>query len=466
MPDMSGGGTGSVKPMSQPVRDARTALTRFGLGVEPGEIRSLAGDPRGYVAAQLGKGSPALPLRLGATPALLEAERAFAEEKKMARAGAANATDDSKTPNPAQQTYADELAARAAHATTTATPFVERLVMFWSNVMCVAAAKGPVVRILAGAFEREAIRPHVLGRFGDLLRAVTGHPAMLAYLDNDRSIGPNSPAGLRRDAGLNENLARETLELHSVGADGGYVQADVTNLARIITGWRTARPSEAGGADGFVFDPRAHEPGTFAVLGRAYGQPGVAQGEAVLADLATSPAAARMVARRLARHFVGDQAPAYLVAELERRFNDTGGDIGAMAAALVAHDAAWEARPARFLPPYDFLVAVHRLLGEPARAPVFRRVTNVLGQPLWDPPSPEGWPEDDAAWASPSGVLGRADWATQMAGAAAGTRDIGAMATDVLGADATPETLAAVARAESRQQALALLVTSSEFQTR
>jgi uncharacterized protein (DUF1800 family) len=136
-----------------------------------------------------------------------------------------------------------------------------------------------------------------------------------------------------------------------------------------------------------------------------------------------------------------------------------------VAAALAAHDATWQARPSKFLPPYDFLVAVHRLLGEPARAAVFRRVTDVLGQPLWDPPSPAGWQDGDDAWASPSGVLGRADWASQMA-AAAGTRDISAMATDVLGADAAPETLAAVARAESRQQALALLVASSEFQTR
>ena len=466
----AGGTNASADTMTDPARDPRTALTRFGLGVGPGQIRDIAGDPRGYVAAQVRKrDAAAITAGLADTPSLLDLQRTYAEEKQSEREapGGKNAgAADGKDPNPAQQTYADEIEARVHHAAATEAPFVERLVMFWSNVMTIAAGKSPIVRILSGAYEREAIRPHILGRFADLLRAATQHPAMLAYLDNERSVGPDSPVGRRRGLGLNENLARETLELHAIGVDGGYTQADVTNLARIITGWRTGRPAEGGDFGTFVFDPRAHEPGAFTVLGRTYGASGAAQGEAVLSDLAASPAAARYVARRLAAHFVSDTPPADLVAALEQRFRETDGDLAVVSATLATHDAAWRPAPAKFLPPYDFLVAVHRLLDQPPRLPVIRRVTTVLGQPTWDAPSPKGWPEEDLAWAAPSGVLARADWAAQMAGAAAGTRDINALAAEALGPAAAPATLQAIARAESRPQALALLVTSSEFQTR
>ena len=191
-----------------------------------------------------------------------------------------------------------------------------RLVMFWSNHFCVSANKGPV-RGMAGAYEREAIRPHVLGRFVDMLLAVERHPAMLVYLDNHVSIGPNSRAGLNRGLGLNENLAREILELHTLGVGGGYTQEDVTNLARILTGWTVANLANPVGEPGrFFFAPARHEPGAWTVLGKRYGEAGMAAGEAVLRDLARHPATARHIARKLARHFVSAEPPAALVARL------------------------------------------------------------------------------------------------------------------------------------------------------
>ena len=176
---------------------------------------------------------------------------------------------------------------------------------------------------MAGAYEREAIRPHVLGRFADLLAAVESHPAMLFYLDNVQSMGANSIAGINRDKGLNENLAREILELHTLGVRSGYSQADVTSFANVLTGWTWIDPGadpDHGGE--FLFNKRLHEPGDQIVLGKHYPGGGVDQGRAVLADLARHPATAQHIALKLARHFVADEPPPSLVAKLAKTFND------------------------------------------------------------------------------------------------------------------------------------------------
>ncbi len=181
----------------------------------------------------------------------------------------------------------------------------KQLVAFWSNHFCISANKGELARIWAGAFEREAIRPHVLGRFGDMLKAVEQHPAMLFFLDNQQSIGPESRAGLNRKRGLNENLAREIMELHTLGVHGGYTQEDVTSLARIITGWTFAgREGRLGSPGTFAFNANAHEPGPQKLLGKTYEDTGLGQGEAALADIAHHPSTARFVATKFVRHFV------------------------------------------------------------------------------------------------------------------------------------------------------------------
>ena len=181
---------------------------------------------------------------------------------------------------------------------------------------------------MSGAYEREAIRPHVLGRFADMLLAAEGHPAMLFYLDQTASMGANSIAGINRTRGLNENLAREILELHTLGVRSGYTQDDVIGFANVLTGWTLVPPGdnpEHGGE--FIFNPRLHEPGAQKVLGKTYEDEAVEQGRAVLRDLAAHPATATHVATKLARHFIADTPPPPLVERMAKAFLDTGGDL-------------------------------------------------------------------------------------------------------------------------------------------
>ena len=241
--------------------------------------------------------------------------------------------------------------------------FAERLVVFWSNHFCISANKGELARMWAGSFEREAIRPHVLGRFGDMLKAVEQHPAMLFFLDNQQSLGPDSRAGQNRKRGLNENLAREIMELHTLGVGGGYTQDDVTSLARIITGWTFAgRQGQLGAPGSFVFNANAHQPGAQRLLGKIYENNGVAQGEAALADIARHPSTAKFIATKFARHFVADDPPPALVARLQDVFRKSDGDLRALATALVDSDEAWQAPLTKMRSPYEFLVATGRLL--------------------------------------------------------------------------------------------------------
>ena len=237
--------------------------------------------------------------------------------------------------NVIQRTYRAEALARLQRAAIADCGFAERLVAFWSNHFCISANKGELARMWAGSFEREAIRPHVLGRFGDMLKAVEQHPAMLFFLDNQQSLGPDSRAGQNRKRGLNENLAREIMELHTLGVGGGYSQDDVTSLARIITGWTFAgRQGQLGTPGSFVFNANAHQPGAQRLLGKVYENNGVGQGEAALADIARHPSTAKFIATKFARHFVADDPPPALVARLQDvfqqiRWRPQGADHGA-----------------------------------------------------------------------------------------------------------------------------------------
>ena len=213
--------------------------------------------------------------------------------------------------NVIQKTFRAEALARLQRAVIADCGFAERLVVFWSNHFCISANKGGLARMWAGSFEREAIRPHVFGRFADMLKAVEQHPAMLFFLDNQQSLGPDSRAGQNRHRGLNENLAREIMELHTLGVGGGYTQDDVTSLARIITGWTFAgRQGRLGEPGSFVFNANAHEPGPQRLLGKVYEDNGIAQGEAALADIARHPSTAKFIATKFVRHFVGRRSAA------------------------------------------------------------------------------------------------------------------------------------------------------------
>ena len=360
-----------------------------------------------------------------------------------------------------QQLFQDEAKARFDAALGADVGFVERLVWFWSNHFCISADK---IVEMAGPFEREAIRPHVLGRFADLLLAAESHPGMLFYLDNVQSMGANSTAGINRDKGLNENLAREILELHTLGVRSGYTQQDVTSFANVITGWTWIPPEQPVHGGEFAFVQRFHEPGDKTVLGKVYPDTGVGQGRAVLADLARHPATAQHIAQKLARHFVADEAPPSLVAKLAKTFRDTDGSLKDVAKTLVTADESWTPARTKLKSPAEWTIGLLRLMGAPQAIPIGRILgaQATLGEALWRPLSPNGYPDNEAAWID--GVAHRLDIATGFAGQlAANNADPRAVLENALGPLASAETRDTIARAESRPQALALLVMTPEF---
>jgi uncharacterized protein (DUF1800 family) len=367
-----------------------------------------------------------------------------------------------------QKAFRAEALARLQRAVLADCGFAERLVTFWSNHFCISASKGALARIWAGSFEREAIRPHVLGRFADMLKAVEQHPAMLFFLDNQQSLGPDSRAGQNRKRGLNENLAREIMELHTLGVGGGYTQDDVTSLARIITGWSFAgRQGKLGEPGSFVFNANAHEPGPERLLGKVYEMDGIAQGEAALADIARHPSTAKFIATKFVRHFVADEPPPALVARLQQVFAQSDGDLRAMTLALVDADEAWSAPLTKLRSPYEFLVAAGRVFARvPDEPGLYLGALNTLGQPLWSPAGPNGFADTNAAWAAPEGMKLRLDIAAQIASRAGNAVDPRELLELVAADAASEETRRTIERAESRQQALALLLMSPEFQRR
>jgi uncharacterized protein (DUF1800 family) len=489
--------------MARDPQAALVALNRFGFGARggaSGDLVNAASDPRGYVRAELMRPNGALLELPGLqpTPELGRAMFAYQDEVKAAREAAAKvaamppasdamkpaepmamgqttttAQSDAPKPPPAppnvvQTTFRNEALARIQRATITEGGFVERLVTFWSNHFCISASKGEPARIWAGSFEREAIRPHVLGRFADMLTAVEQHPAMLFFLDNQQSIGPDSRAGQNRKRGLNENLAREIMELHTLGVGGGYTQADVTTLAAIITGWTfVGRQGRLGPPGSFAFNGNAHQPGPQTLLGKSYDDTGVAQGEAALAELARHPSTAKFIARKFAAHFVADTPPQALVAKLEATFRSSDGDLRKLSMALLDADEAWQAPLGKMRTPYDYLIATNRLLGRiPDNPGAVLGGLNTLGQPLWTPAGPNGFADSNAAWAAPEGIKLRLDMAAQVSAKIADSIDARDLLEVMAGDAASIETRQTIARAETRQQALALLLMSPEFQRR
>ena len=373
--------------------------------------------------------------------------------------------------------YLTAVEARANSALVAPAPFIERMVHFWSNHFAVSADKLPVIG-MAGPFEFEAIRPHVLGRFGDMLLAVEQHPGMLLYLDQAQSVGPDSTLGtlaaLRgRNAGLNENLAREILELHTLGVHGGYSQADVTEFARALTGWTVsglargpARRAigDSGAAGSFHFAEAIHQPGRRTIMGRGYDQKGEAQARAILSDLALHPATAAHLAAKLARHFAGDDPPAALVERLRRAYLDSGGSLPALYRLLIEAPETWRSATPKFRTPWDWSIAALRGIG--ARAIEGRKMSGLLtqlGQPMWRPGSPAGYDDIAASWAGPDALVRRVEAAERIAQKAGALVDARTLAPRLLGDSLGAATAQAIARAESPEQGLALLLVSPEF---
>ena len=425
---------------------AAQALIRFGLGGRRSE--PAPADPRAWLSRQV-RELDATPL--GGLPATADGLVALREDRAERRA------DPAAQPSRVRALFLADAAAQLAHAIETQAPFRERLVWFWSNHFTVSR-RNRAVAATAGAFVREAIRPHVTARFADMLLAVMRHPAMLAYLDNARSVGPNSPAGQRLNRGLNENLARECLELHTVGAAAGYTQADVTEFAKILTGWSI---DMQGDPPGFRFRPRAHEPGAKSVMGKEF-PPGEEGGLLALGYLAGHPATHRHLAGKLVAHFAADDPPADAVRQVEGVLRDTGGDLGAAALAVVGLPAAWHPLT-KLRTPQDYAVACLRALDLPPESrPDLVAVLAELGQPLWQAPLPNGWADRAADWAAPEALLRRLDWANALSGRATDA-DVAEIGAATLGPLARPATLHAVQHAGSRREALTLLLASPEF---
>jgi uncharacterized protein (DUF1800 family) len=451
------------------VKAAREAAAKAGA---PGSEAGSATPPPAAAKA------PRRSLSLNSVAMEMSGKEAAIKTPDTGNANAAMAATEAMQPSAAkppaqplnviQKTYRAEALARLQRAIIADCGFTERLVAFWSNHFCISANKGELARMWAGSFEREAIRPHVLGRFADMLKAVEQHPAMLFFLDNQQSLGPDSRAGQNRKRGLNENLAREIMELHTLGVGGGYSQDDVTSLARIITGWTFAgRQGQLGAPGSFAFNANAHQPGPQALLGKVYENNGVAQGEAALADIARHPSTAKFIATKFARHFVADDPPPALVARLQDVFRKSDGDLRAMTLALVDSDEAWQAPLTKVRSPYEFLVATGRLLARIPEDPgLYLGGLNQLGQPLWSPAGPNGFPDSNAAWAAPEGMKLRLDISAQVASRLGANIDPRDLLEFALADAASPETRRTIERAESRQQALALLLMSPEFQRR
>ncbi len=467
---------------------AEIAVLRFGLGAKPGDLAAAAAEPRAWLLSQVTAPAP-----LAVKSSLAPSDQIFAgliaardERQKMKQASAAESPDAKLAFNAVREAYQPhyraQVLARAQSAALTTRPFAERLVHFWSNHFAVSADKG-VVYGLAGTLENEAIRPHVAGRFVDLLTAVEQHPAMIAFLDNQYSVGKDSTAARfvsrfraaddrqpKRQFGINENLAREILELHTLGVKGGYSQADVTSFAQIITGWSIGggKGRLAGGAPGrFYFRDNLHEPGPKVFLGKTYSEAGQRQGEAVLADLARRPETANFIATKLVRHFIADDPPPAAVDRVARAFLKSGGDLPRVYAALIESPEAWDANARKFKTPEDFVFSTLRALNvSPAEPEEVIRTFDLLGQRQYTPGSPAGWPDTSKSWDGSDALMHRVLWASRVGAKYESGVEPTALAATSLGSYARPETLTAVRRAATSGQAVALLLMSPEFQRR
>jgi uncharacterized protein (DUF1800 family) len=450
------------------------AVTRFGLGARSGEIAVARDDPQGYLIAQIraqGADQPA-----GPTASSAERINEFLVYRQARRADKQPGASKSDPSKMAAHVLRDEAGgdflARLRLGVDTPAGFRERWALFWANHFTVSANK-LATAALVGPFEEEAIRPRVFGRFEDLLIASSSHPGMLIYLDQVGSIGPGSSAaqGLGQNGkhrGLNENLAREIMELHTVGVEAGYSQADVTEFARAMTGWSVGgEPDPVDRRGGFLFRERAHEPGTRTIMGRRYGEDGQDQALAVMKDLAANPHTAHHLAVKIARHFVADDPPPNLVTRLERSYLETGGQLGEMARTLITSPEAWGPEARKFKTPHEFMLSSWRAVDfMPSDVTTIAPTMAAMGQKAFSAPSPKGWPDEAQVWCAPDAVVKRMAWSEAFAAQITGQRDPTQLAANALGSRLTPLVAKTIAKAETRPEGLSILLMSPEFQRR
>jgi uncharacterized protein (DUF1800 family) len=433
-----------------------------GAATDPGNLVNRLADPDRMLAAYPRPG-------MAQALAFLRDSNAVTQASKKDKSKAAQrAFEDAKKEVRSAHIRGAKLA--IARALDAPDGFRERLVRFWADHFTVRS-KNRFQAYFPGAFVDEAIRPHIAGRFPDLLRAATLHPAMLNFLDQSSSVGPNSRVGQRRDRGLNENLAREVIELHTLGVGGSYTQADVTQMAELLTGLTFTAD------EGFLFRPEMAEPGPETVLGRSYDGKGTDPILAVLDDIALRPDTARHIARKLAVHFVADDPDAGLGEALARASADPGGDLPAVYRAMFAQDAAWDGTLRKARQPVDFLIAALRGLGvtgaqvaamedNQVRRSLFNPLA-AMGQPWQNPRGPDGWPEAEANWITPQLLAARVTWAMQEPDRLVKSLpDPADLVARVLGQGADGRVTWAAARAETVAEGVALVFASPGFNRR
>jgi uncharacterized protein (DUF1800 family) len=468
--------------------DIAIAANRFGLGLRPDSLP--VGKAADWLRAQIDQFDPS-PAALSALPAratLIQSLQELQELQRAKKAEAENADDETAMAEKVlgnyrkalREHYTQAVDARLQVAVASQTDFAERLVHFWSNHFAVSTDK-VVVTALAGNYEFDAIRPHIFGKFGDLLKSAVKHPTMLLYLDQAQSIGPDSMlakrVNARRDVdlGLNENLAREVLELHTLGVRTVYTQEDVTEFARALTG-HTITGLARGPIRRFVDSDRPagetvfvdaiHQPGTRKVIGTSYSQNGAGKADAILSNLATHPATAKHIATKLATHFVADTPPPALIAKLEADFLKTGGDLKSLYRTLLHAPEAWVVGQTKFKSPWEWTVSALRALnlkqlGANKQGPA--ALFAQMGQPIWRPGSPAGFGDSAKDWAGPAALMRRVETAGRFAKMTAGRIDARTLAPIILPGTLDPRTAEHIARAESPEQGLALLLVAPEF---
>jgi uncharacterized protein (DUF1800 family) len=443
-------------------QQALVAFQRFGLGAKPGGPAKIGRNPKRAIEAEV----QTRDIAVISDPALPNYRRACAESQK----------DFSRAEDLRQM----ELNARIDKQMSVEIGFVERLVVFWANHFSMTVNKSGAVRGTIGQWERDVVRANVLGKFSDMLHGTFEHPAMLSYLDNDDSIGPNSPTGKQWGAGFNENLAREAMELHTLGSDGGYTEEDVSAFANILTGWSYVRGWESDGHHNggtkrnrgqFIYRSTWHEPGPITLMGRTYAALGKRQAMRVLNDLAAHPATAEHIAFKLVRHFITDEPTPDMVEPLKQRFLNSGGNLKVMSLALLNLPEAWSAPLTKLRTPYEMSVAQYRALGRRYKDDQiwsFSEPLKALGHMQWESPSPEGYADDTPKWLSPDAMRLRLDTAQYRNWSTVGNYEgnVVRLADRLFNTALSRETRERIGGIGNNNNALTILFTSPEFQRR
>ncbi len=447
------------------------AVNRFGYGARGNELIKAKANPRKWLESQLKEieftdGLPSSDEVFLAYGKFQQQKKLLKKQKKKENT-TKNKREDKQNMmrnNAARRTYVKMSSIALKQAINSEHSVSWRLLDFFSNHFSVSS-KGRLMLGLSPTLEREAIAPNLLGNFSDLLLAVMQHPAMIIYLNNEKSFGANSRLAKKRKVGLNENLAREIMELHTLGVNGGYRQNDVIELAKAMTGWSVKRPKKEHGS-GFVFREYGHEPGNRTLLGKNYAQRGIQQGQQMLRDLAMHPTTANYVCKKIAHHFVSESVQQSLIDKMQKTWLDNQGNIKKVMRTLFNASEAWLTTPQKFKTPREFVISAYRAIApNTINDKNLINSLNNLGQKPFNAGSPAGFSDDESDWLGASALIARIEWSSLLSAKVKNINTAHIMANS-LGASVSSNTYQMVMRAESRQQANTLFLMSPEFQRR